>query len=328
MSELLFDASLIPEQPEHPGAVLVVGATVLDRIFYVERLPRPGETAIGHRMELHAGGKGANQALAASRMGARVLFISAVGRDEAGDLALAPLAEAAVETTGVVRVEGHPTAEAVIPVDAHGENQITACPGAYHHLEPEHLEQHASLFQQAGWMLVQNELRAETVAHAIALAHEYKLKVVFNPDPYTRQSPRPPRGLHVLVPNAQQAADILGVEDYLAVPPTQRRDRWSGVGARHVVVTLGHRGGEWITPEGRRYEFSPVAVNAVDSVGAGDAFSGVLTAMLAEGLPFATAVGAANHAAGLSVRSRGAQTGLPDRAELLESLASDRQERA
>ncbi|HEX04633.1 MAG TPA: ribokinase, partial [Bacteroidetes bacterium] len=272
------DSAQIPLVPQNPGTVLVIGATVLDRIFYVESLPRPGETSIGHRMEIHPGGKGANQALAAQRMGAEVLFISAVGDDHPGEIALQPLLDAGVNLEGVVTVPGQPTAEAIISVDVNGENQITACPGAYHHLRPEHLDRKLHLFRRANWLLIQNELPTKTVEHAVALAREHDLKIIFNPDPFTPKSPRPPRGLHALVPNEMQACCILGVKDYKSVPITERCMNWSGIGARHVIVTLGPTGVEWMKHDGERRTFVPLEVEVVDSVGAGDAFCGALTA--------------------------------------------------
>ncbi len=311
------DFGSIPREPERPGTILVVGATVLDRIFYVEKLPRPGETSIGHRMEIHPGGKGANQALAARRMGADVLFLSCVGEDHPGELVLQPLIDAGVNIEGVITIPDQPTAEAIISVDAHGENQITSCPGAYHHLRPDHLDRKTHLFRRADWMLIQNELPTKTIAHAISLAHEYDLKIIFNPDPFTPKSPPPPRGLHALIPSELQAAEILSVEDYEMVPATKRHTEWSGIGAEHVIVTLGPKGVEWVCRDGDRTTIAPPQVEVVDSVGAGDAFCGALVAFIAEGMPHETAIALATHAATLSVQHRGAQAGLQTRSQLL-----------
>jgi ribokinase len=311
------DFSTIPLEAVRPGKILVVGATVLDRIFYVESLPRPGETSIGHRMEIHPGGKGANQALAARRMGADVMFISCVGEDHPGELALQPLLDAGVNTEGVVTIPDQPTAEAIISVDANGENQITACPGAYHHLRPEHLDRKTHLFRRADWLLIQNELPQKAVKHAITLAHEHNLKVIFNPDPFNRKSARPPRGLHAIIPNELQASEILSVENYEAIPISERHGRWSGVGTEHVIVTLGPKGVEWIKRDGDSLTIAPPQVEVIDSVGAGDAFCGSLAAFLSEGLPHETAIVLANHAAAMSVQHRGAQAGLQTRANLL-----------
>ncbi|MCB2212447.1 ribokinase [bacterium] len=315
------DFSIVPEQPERPGTILVVGATVLDRIFYVTNLPRPGETSIGHRMEIHPGGKGANQALAARKMGAEVLFISAIGgEDEAGRIALQPLLDAGVDTEGVVHVPNQPTAEAIISVDEHGENQITACPGAYHHLLPDHLDRKLHLFRRAKWLLIQNELPLATVTHAIELAKEFDLKIIFNPDPFRHKSPRPPRGLFALIPNELQAAAILDVKDYEAIPPAERYVQWTEVGAQHVFVTLGPQGVEWIRPDGAHLMFPPPEIEVIDSVGAGDAFCGAVAAFLAEDLPMDTAIALATHAASLSVQHRGAQAGQRTREQLLNHL--------
>jgi len=306
--------------PLRPGRILVVGAAVLDRIYYVENLPRPGETAIGGRMEVHPGGKGANQALAARKMDAEVRFLSAVGDDEAGSMVLEPLRNTGVDTDSVAVIPGVATAEASITVDSRGENQITACPGAYHHLDPAMIDACTDLFEWAQYLLIQNELPRAAVDQAIKIAKEIGLKVVFNPAPYRHGSPPPPRDLYALVPNEIEAASLMGLPDYFQLTPRERILRWSGYGANHVIVTLGRNGGEWFDPFGHRRAFEVDAETAVDSVGAGDAFCGILTALLAEGMDMDKAIRVAHSGASLSVTRRGAQEGLPTREELAAYL--------
>jgi len=306
-----------------PGKILVVGAAVLDRIFYVDHLPAPGETAVGDRMEVFAGGKGANQAFAARKMGAEVRFLSGVGLDEAAGIVLNSLVKARVDTSGVEHFEEAPTAEAVITVDNRGENQITACPGAYHLFKPEHLEKHKEAFQWADWLLIQNELPRPTVDKAMELAREYGLKTIFNPAPFRPHTPPPPLNLNFIVPNEIEAAGLLSVEDYFSVTPAQRPALWRFLEAKNVVVTLGRNGCEWFDEKIQRREYRPLELKAVDTVGAGDTFCGIFAALLAEGKDTDTAIRVAIVGSGLSVTRRGAQTGMPTRDELADYISDN-----
>ena len=299
----------------------MIGAAVLDRIFYVESLPKPGETAIGDRMEMFPGGKGANQALAAARMGAEVRFLSAVGVDPEAEFVLQPLRQVGVDVDTVVHVAGERTAETVISVDARGENQIVSCPNAYHRLEPRHIEERADLFQWADWLLIQNELPRPVVERAIAMALEAGVNVVFNTAPFKAHTPPPPRGVEALIANEIEAAGILAVKDYFSISPHKRAASWRELGAKNILTTLGRNGGEWFDSEGKRREFSAIRVDhPVDTVGAGDAFCGIFCALVAEGKPFDQAIQLAHLGAGVSVTRRGAQAGLPTREELIAEM--------
>ncbi|MFH0883149.1 MAG: ribokinase [bacterium] len=307
--------------PARRGKLLVVGAAVLDRIFYVESLPKPGETAIGDRMEIFPGGKGANQALAAAKMGAEVRFISAVGTDGEAEVVLTPLRNAGIDVDAVVRVEGERTAETVISVDYHGENQIVACPNAYYRLEKKHIEQLSELFEWADWLLIQNELPRPVVERAISMGLAAGVKVVFNTAPFKPHTLPPPRGIEVLIANEIEAAGILGVNDYFSITPHKRASHWREIGAGNILITLGRNGGEWFDGDEKRHEFSAIALdNVVDTVGAGDAFCGIFCALRAEGRPFEEAVKIAHLGAGLSVTRKGAQDGLPSRQELVAEM--------
>lgn len=298
------------------GRILVVGAAVLDRIFYVDKLPQRGETAIGTHVEVHPGGKGANQALAARKMGAEVSFLSAVGEDEAARVVLKPLSNVGIDTSNAIHIPEVQTAEAIIAVDKRGENLITAFPGAYYHLTGAMLEERRDAFKNSGWLLIQNELPDDTVHRAIAIAVEEELRVIFNPAPFVHGSPLPPRDLFMIIANEVEAAGLLGVEDYFSITPAERAGAWRSLGAQNVVVTLGRNGCEWFDKTNHRRDFPAVEVKAVDTVGAGDAFCGILIAMLADGIDIETAIGYANAGAALSVTRRGAQSGLPNREEL------------
>lgn len=311
----------LPLKPAKPGKVLVVGASVLDRIFYVKQLPVKGETAIGEAMDTFPGGKGANQALAAALLGADVKFLSAVGQDDAAGKVLKPLMQHGVDISAVFHIAGENTAQAMIAVDEKGENQIVACPGAYLKFTCDHIKERKDLFEWADWLLIQNELPRTTVDCAIKLAQEHGCQVLFNPAPFKRKSAPPPRNLDYIIPNEVEAAGLLGIEDYLSFSPTVRAEMWSVLGAKNTIVTLGPSGGEWINEKNEvKMTPPPPGMKAVDTVGAGDAFCGILAALLSEGLDPKEAMRWAHAGASMSVTRKGAQTGLPSRKELVEQF--------
>ncbi len=310
------------KSPAKHGKILVVGAAVLDRIYYVENLPKKGETVVGDRKEIFPGGKGANQALSARLMGADVHFLSAVGVDEAAEITVAPLEEAGVDVTNIKRFENESTAEAVITVGSKGENQITACPGAYHKFTPEHLSEKKAEFEWADYLLIQNELPRPTVDMAMKLAKDAGLKIIFNPAPFRAHTQPPPRDLSFIIPNEVEAAGLLSVDDYFSVMPAQRGAMWRILESENVIVTLGRNGSEWFDQKLKRKAFLPPEVKAIDTVGAGDAFCGIFAALIAEGLEISDAISVATFGASHSTTRRGAQTGLPNREELFEALNS------
>ncbi len=306
------------QTPKTSGKVLVVGALVLDRIIYVPQLPRPGETAIGNRMEIHPGGKANNQAVAARKIGAEVALLSAVGKDASGEMLLDNLKQAGIDIAGIFQIKDVPTGEAVIIVDDSGQNQIAAYAGAYYQLTPDLVRQRKDLFTWADWVLVQNEIRREVTDTAIELALDCDCRVVFNPAPFNIDSPNPREGLDLLIPNEIEAAGLLRIDDYLQSTVDERRIAWMELGY-DVVVTLGEQGAEHFDKAGEYCKYDPFAVEAIDTVGAGDAFCGILVGLLAEGLSLEDAIRIANYGAALSTTRRGAQAGLPDREELIKA---------
>jgi len=311
----------IPSYPDKAGKLLVVGAAVLDRIFYVDHFPAKGETVIGNRMEVFPGGKGANQALAAKRMGADVKFLTSIGKDEAADIVLNPLRKDGVILDSVVFQDKFHTAESVIAVNPDGENHIVSCPGAYGKLTPEMVEANEEQFNWANMVLMQNELPRETVNKAFELCFRYDLEILFNPAPYRPGSPLP-RNIDLLVPNEIESSAILDTSDYMNIPVEERTVKWHNFEADHVIVTLGQFGVEWFN-SGKSYQrLAALDIEAVDTVGAGDAFCGILAAFLSEGIILEDAIKLANIGAGISTTRFGAQEGLIYRKELLNIINS------
>ena len=312
------DISLTQEQTQ-PGRLLVVGAAVLDRIVYVSNLPRPGETVISDNMEVHPGGKGCNQALAAALAGAEVSLITTVGRDETAEIVLDPLSRAGVDLSRVIRVEDIPTASATIAVDGNGQNLIIAHSGAYARLSPEMLNDRTGLFEWADWVLVQNEIPRETTDKAIRLANRLNCRIIVNPAPFRNGDSLFSECIDFLVPNEVEAAEMFGVEDYFALSIPERIQRCQDIKAGEIIVTLGEKGVEVFGSDGMHSMHEPCRIEALDCVGAGDAFCGILAAFLAEGIDVERSIRLAQKGAALSTTRRGAQVGLPRREELLSS---------
>jgi|SRR5579859_275208 len=300
------------------GFVMVVGSANIDHVVRVPRLPRPGETVLGSGYAMHLGGKGANQAVAAARMGARVTFVGAVGRDAAGDRSIAALHAEGIDCSAVIRTAYAPTGAAVITVDEDGDNQIAVAPGANLLLDPMTVAAAVTRARPAVLLAVL-EVPMESVIAAAVAAAEMGAQVVLDPAP---PMPLPDELLAtgpVLTPNAEELAPIAGVAS--DVPTRTAARQLLDHGARALVVTRGAAGVLILHPDGEDEIPPDRAGLARDATGAGDAFAGALAALLAEGADLASASRLANAAAGLSVLRDGARDGMPTRDELAAHLA-------
>jgi len=277
------------------GSVLVLGSANLDLVVTSERHPEPGETLIGGDYSEHPGGKGLNQAVASARAGATTRFVAAVGADSAGDVLLGVADDAGIDTSGVVTVD-RPTGRALIVVSASGENSIVVVPGA-NTLCPT-----ASAID-TDVLVAQLEVPIEVVTSSFVAARDAGAITVLNPAPATPLPPELLAVVDVIVPNEHEV-DLLGGVDALLA---------SGVGA--VVVTLGERGAR-VHTEGRVTQVGSLAVDAVDTTGAGDTFTGYLAAGLSEGLNLVTAATRGCAAGALAATRAGAVPSIPSRAEV------------
>jgi ribokinase len=288
--------------------VVVVGSINVDFVVTAAHLPRPGETVAGGTFARHRGGKGANQAVAAARAGARVLMVGAVGRDADGDDSIAALQADGIDVSGIRRIDA-PTGVAIIAVDPDGENQIVVAPGANALVSAEDASL-GDLRPGPGVMLACLEVPMQAVVAAVLAATRLGMQAIVNPGP---AYPLPAELLAsgpILTPNADELLEMTGARDVEAGASALIA---SGAGA--VVVTLGSRGA--LLAEGaRRRSLPALSVQAVDTTGAGDTFSGVLAAWLANGHDLDQSGEAANLAAGLSVTHRGARDGMPNRAAI------------
>jgi ribokinase len=325
------------------GRVIVVGSVNVDLVVTADRLPAPGETVTGGRFGRSHGGKGANQAVAAARLGAPTAFVGAIGADRFGTEARDALAAEGVDLDALVVVHGEPTGVAVIVVDAAGENLIAVASGANAALEPSAAA--ASLARlrpgPGDAVLVGHEIPTATAAAALRAARAAGATTILNPAPAGTLS-RATFGLaDVLTPNRGELAALVAGEgrrtgrstmssggrgDEAAAGAATLIDASAeGDGVREaVLVSLGRHGAVLVRRDGRITELPAAHVQAVDAVGAGDALNGALAAALAGGHDLETAARRAVVAATLAVTRPGARGGMPTEAELEAALDAQR----
>lgn len=293
--------------------IVVVGSSNTDMVVKTDYIPKPGETVIGGDFVTAGGGKGANQAVAAARLGAEVAFVARLGLDVFGDSAVSGFRQEGINTDYVTRDGKAPSGVALIFVDKHGENVIVVAPGANSYLMPEHVEAARTRIESADVLIMQLETPLETVIAAAEIARASGVKVLLNPAPACELPSRLLEMVDILTPNETEAARLTGVEPGDMDPEEAARSLMdSGIGA--AVITMGSRGGLAVTMDAVIRYPAPM-VKAVDTTAAGDAFSGALAVAVAEGRDMKSAVRFAAAAAAVSVTRVGAQPSLPTRAE-------------
>ncbi len=303
-----------------PPKICVVGSANLDLNTYTTRLPVPGETLHAHRFTMGYGGKGANQAVMAARLGADVVLVARVGNDLFGRDMLAHLRTEGIDTRRVTSTDGVPTGTAVITVDDAGRNTIAVTPGANGLLAPADVDAARSAIESARVLVCQQEVPTETNLAAMRLAAGAGVPVVFNPAPASTTIPAEVYRLStVFCPNEHEAAVLTGKSVESPEEAETAARELMARGAHNVVVTLGARGCLVATPRGMTALPAPV-VEAVDTTGAGDAFIGSLAFFLARGDDLVTAAQRANRIAAISVQSPGTQTSFPRAADLPADL--------
>ncbi|UJP40745.1 ribokinase [Cellulomonas palmilytica] len=303
-------------QGHRPGAgatdVVVVGSVNADLVVRVDRHPSPGETLLGTSSVTLPGGKGANQAVAAARQGARVAIVGAVGDDPYAHVALSALRAADVDLTHVAQVTGA-TGLAVVTLAASGENTIVVVPGANAQVTESSVATATEVVAAAAVCVMQLEIPLPTVEHAARLAHHHGTRVLLNAAPATALPRAVLRLADPLVVNEHEAAVLLGrVHD----SPAAAAHELTGLGARSAIVTLGAAGLVGHDDDGA-FSLPAPAVTAVDTTGAGDAFVGALAAGLAAGQPLRAASAHATRVAAYSVTRLGAQPSYPGPADPL-----------
>ena len=304
-----------------PARICVVGSSNIDLISQVPRLPKLGETMGGHSFHLGYGGKGANQAVMAAKLGAQVTMVTKLGRDVFGDDTLKNFQAHGIDTTFVMFDPNHASGVAPIFVDDHAQNFIVIIPGANNQLSPADARAATPAILSADVLICQLEIPLETTLEAFRIAKSGNVRTILNPAPAAPLPDELLRLSDLCVPNETETELLTGMSvrdlpDAGTVGPpypteiAARKLLDRGVGT--VVLTLGDRG-VLLVEQNRVEHIPPIKVNAIDPTGAGDAFIGSLAVFIGEGLGLREAVQRANAIAALSVTRIGTQVSFPDR---------------
>ncbi len=325
--------------------IVVVGSSNTDMVIKSSRLPARGETVLGGKFIMSPGGKGANQAVAAVKLGGNVTFITKIGKDIFGEQAHAAFARAGIDTSYVYSDEFTQSGVALIMVDKRGENVISVASGANAELNPKEIDNAKSAFEQSSIVLIQLEIPMETVLHTIKLAHNVKKKVILNPAPalvfkapnavgakkgHLLSETLSPTlqsfgdgaakeghklrdlldALYIITPNQSEAELLTGIEVNNETSARKAAALLQSQGAQSVIITMGAKGA-FVLAENYQGLIPASEVNAIDTTAAGDTFNGALAVALCDGIDLPKAVEFANKAAAFSVTKMGAQGSAP-----------------
>lgn len=287
----------------------------MDLVVKSARIPAVGETILGGDFIMTPGGKGANQAVAAAKLGAEVYLVAKLGEDVFAEQSLNNFKIAAINTEYVTRSKEAPSGVALIAVDQAGNNMIVVAPGANQQLTPDDIKAAESAIASSGVLLAQLEVPLETVESAGRLAKASGVTFILDPAPAQELSPELLAMVDVLTPNETEAEILTGIEvrDEDSARAAAKDLLKRGAGA--VILSMGAKG--YLLVSNDATEFVPaVKVDAVDATAAGDAFTGALAVVLAQGKSLADAAFFANHVAALSVTKMGAQSSMPSTEEV------------
>jgi len=295
--------------------ILVIGSSNTDMVIKADRLPLPGETVIGGRFFMNPGGKGANQAIAAARLGGKVTLICKTGNDIFGKQSVELFKSEGINTSYLFSDAKKPSGVALITVDANGENCIVVASGANASLSPADIEIARAEVEQSNIVLMQLEIPIETVEFAAAMASKKGGRVILNPAPARTLSEKLLKSLYMITPNKGEAEMLSGIKVTDWESAKRAADVIRAKGVNIVVVTLGSLGA-LIAENNKYYQVEAYKVDAVDTTAAGDTFSGALCVALSEGKSIVDSVKFAAKASALTVTKMGAQSSIPHRTEL------------
>ncbi|MCK2083670.1 ribokinase [Aeromonas sp. 3925] len=301
--------------------LVVLGSVNADHVLRVPHFPRPGETLTGHSYQVVPGGKGANQAVAAARLGAEVSFIARIGDDAIGRQMKAGFAADGIEVSAVEQDERLPTGIAIIYVSDEGENSIGLSTEANGALDTAMVRRHEALIAGAHTLLLQLEVPLDSVLEAARLARAHGTRVVLNPAPAQPLSPDLLALVDLITPNQTEAELLTGVKVTDEVSAAQAAARFHQMGIADVMITLGSQG-VYCSNGRQQVLIAGFRVEAVDTTAAGDTFNGALLAAELAGASFQDAVRFAHGAAALSVTRFGAQSSIPGKQEVDTFLQS------
>ena len=290
--------------------IVVVGSSNTDMVVKTPRFPEPGETILGGDFFMFPGGKGANQAVAAARLGGKINFICCVGDDIFGQNALEGYKKEGININGVLIAKGEPSGVALITVNAEGENEIVVASGANNLLSKTHLEGVSKQIQGVDIILTQLETPIPVIAHLANYCRENNQKLIINPAPAQQLSDDILKELFLITPNETETRILTGVEVADETSASRACKALFQKGVKNVIITMGSRGAFFMNSE-VHFTAKAQKVNAIDTTAAGDVFNGALAVCLAQNMHWKESIEFANKAAARAVTKMGAQTSAP-----------------
>lgn len=295
--------------------IIVIGSSNTDMVIKSKRLPVPGETILGGTFLMNAGGKGANQAVAAARLGGKVIFVTKTGNDIFGEEAISLFAKEGIDTRFSVKDLDYPSGVALINVDDKGENCIVVASGANGTLSPSDIKTELFETDPTAILLMQLEIPIETVEFAAKKAVSKGYRVILNPAPASKLPNNLLSSLYLITPNETEAEFITGIKVHDLASAEKAALKLREMGVKNIIITMGGAGA--YVSSGIISKIIPVkAVKAIDTTAAGDVFNGALAVAISEGIEIEDAIVFANKAASISVTRMGAQASAPYRNEL------------
>ncbi|MGB8490662.1 MAG: ribokinase [Bacteroidales bacterium] len=296
--------------------IVVIGSSNTDMVVKCRKLPSPGETILGGTFFMNPGGKGANQAVAAARLGGNVTFVTKTGNDLFGDQSKVIFKNEGINTDYIIRDVKNPSGIALIPVDENGENSVVVAPGSNATLSAYDIEDTVYGDDPSDVFLLQLEIPVSTVEFVAQKVHQKGNRVILNPAPAHTLSDDLLHSLYLITPNEIEAELITGIKVVNPQSARKAAEKLRQYGVRNVVITMGAAGAFLMTDKVAKI-MPVVPVKAVDSTAAGDVFNGALAVAISEGLGMEDAVAFANKAASLSVTRLGAQASAPFRRQVI-----------
>ena len=305
------------------ASILVIGSSNTDMVVKSNRIPLPGETILGGDFFMNPGGKGANQAVAAARLGGKVAFIARVGSDIFGQQAIAHFKQEGIDTFGVIVDPYHASGVALITVDEFGENCIVVASGANGFLLPEDILQQKNKITEAGIILLQLEIPIETVNEVMAIARTNHKKVILNPAHSCSLPKEFFTDLFLLTPNKVETEMLTGIKIESLSDCGNAAHVFKAKGVHNSIITLGANG-SYVNSETFTGHIPAIKVQAADTTAAGDVFTAAIAVALAEDQCMEAAVRFATKAAAIAVSRQGAQASAPYQREMRGEVASNK----
>ncbi len=296
-------------------SITVIGSTNTDMVIQTQQFPQPGETVIGKNFVVLQGGKGANQAVAAARLGGNVTFVSMLGKDDFATIARKGFLADGIQTKFIYETLEKPTGVAFITVNQEGQNSIVVSPGANQRLGVEEINKSVEAFKQAAIVLVQLEIPILTVAYIIRMAAAHGKNVILNPAPSKYLDSEIYKGLYLITPNETEASELTGVEVNDLKSASAAATVFLKRGVENVLITLGEKGAYFKNSK-ESFLVPAIKVKTVDTTAAGDIFNGALAVALSEENGWRKSIEFANKAASIGVGKLGAQASIPYRNEV------------